>query len=686
LFRSEDTRIKYVQTLAKRIFTDSELAADINKNILSDTDIADTASPALASIRAKIRKAGGEIKDKLMQFVRKPELAKYLSDSTVTIRSDRYVLPVKSEMRSFIPGFIHDQSGSGKTVFIEPLPVLELNNTLKTYKIEEAKEIDKILERYTGRVNAISDYIKETEIVLTELDVLFAKARYALSYNAVKPEINIDGYVRINNGAHPLISQKKVVPVSLALGREYRILMITGPNTGGKTVTLKLTGLLCLMAASGLFVPCTSADISLFDNVYADIGDEQSIELSLSAFSAHMSNVVNITNALTAKSLVLFDELGSGTDPIEGAAIALAVTDFIKTVGARTVITTHFDELKRYAVAEDGVENAGADFDPISLRPTYKLNIGLPGASNALAVARNLGLKPEIIKKAEDGISVDKLHYEKILNELEKARLTALQQEAEAAKLLKAAKESEAVAHAEKEKAEAFRKELSHNAKKETQRMVGEAFEEAKEIIRTLKAMLNAEEEADIAEAHRLKNKILGLSDGLNALEDDNIAETEDGTPLKVGDTVKVKTLGVFGVIAKLNGRNSATIQMGNMRSEFPLSVLSKVKKPKANDNKQLRSSLLIIREKGSEGKSTSVPYELNLIGKTAREAEEEIIIYLDKASNLRYNEVRIIHGHGFGVLKEKAREILKRSALVREFYDAPQNIGGEGATVVKLH
>ncbi|MGN1042191.1 MAG: endonuclease MutS2, partial [Christensenellales bacterium] len=463
-----DERITLLKRKASDIFVDKSLEDDVNKAIISDTEMSDEASSQLKNIRSKMKKIAENIKSKLNSYVNGSTYSKYMQDNIITVRNDRYVVPLKAEYKGMIPGLIHDQSASGATLYVEPMVIVELNNDLKTCMLEESAEIDRILRAFTARVASEAAFIKNTFEVVTELDVVFAKAQYANVTKSVKPVLNTKGKVDIRKGRHPLIPADKVVPNDVRVGTDFNLLMITGPNTGGKTVCLKLVGLLILMGMSGLFVPALYAELPVYDNVFCDIGDEQSIEQNLSTFSSHMKNIVSIINGLTGNSLVLFDELGAGTDPTEGAGLALNISRYILSAGAKGVITTHYNELKEYAVVTEGVQNASMDFDPVSYSPTYKLIIGAPGASNALLIAEKLGLKKEIIDATREGISGDKFEFENILLSLEKSRKDAEIMLEEAKKDREAAKETLLAAEKEKERLFAQRERLNVSIKKET--------------------------------------------------------------------------------------------------------------------------------------------------------------------------------------------------------------------------
>ena len=465
------------------IFVNKAFEDDVSKAILSETEMNDNASPELRSIRQKIRRINDNIRSKLNEYVTSPVYGKYLQDNIITVRGDRYVIPVRAECRGNVSGIVHDQSASGQTVYVEPQQIVEMNNDLKTQLLSEAAEIEKILREFTFRVSADAVGIRRNFDIVTRLDVIFAKAKLARGQKAVMPEVNDKGYLSVKKGRHPLISKEKVRPITVYLGKDFDILLVTGPNTGGKTVTLKLTGLFVLMAMTGLFLPAEDAEIPMFDEIYSDIGDEQSIEQNLSTFSGHMKNITEIVRKMTAKSLLLLDELGAGTDPSEGAVLAVAITKYIKEAGAKAVITSHYNELKEFSFTTDRVENASMDFDPKTFSPTYNLTIGVAGASNALYIAQKLGLPEGILSDARSMLSADTKEFNHIL-------LSAERQRRKAEELTEKAKEQKT--QADKELKEAINErnqlkvqaeKLNENLRKETKKVIDSSVEEAEDII-----------------------------------------------------------------------------------------------------------------------------------------------------------------------------------------------------------
>lgn len=672
-----DDSLTRIKRIAASVYTDKELEESIESAIISDTEMHDRASEELRSIRIRIRKTGEQIKSKLYTYITSPTYAKYLQDNIVTVRGDRYVIPVKAEWRSAIPGLVHDQSGSGQTLYIEPMAVVELNNTLKTYILEEQAEIERILRAFTLKVSVAATDIRDSFTKIIKLDTVFAKAYYANSVRAVKPQMNTDGIIEILRGRHPLINPKTVVPTDVNLGKNFDLLFITGPNTGGKTVALKLVGLLTAMAMSGIFVPCAEAVLNIFDEVYCDIGDEQSIEQSLSTFSSHIANISGFIEKLNANSLVLLDELGAGTDPTEGAALAMSIAQYIKDRGAKAIITTHYNELKEYAVVTPRAENASMDFDPLTYSPTYRLIVGTPGVSNALLIAGKLGLPAEIVQRAKEGIAEGKLDFENVISSMEEARHNAMENEEKSKEMLKTAEKTLKEAERERDRLFIQREKLNENVRKETKRLVEEAMGEANEIISAMRALLDDPTEADLFKARKLKKSLEKY-----IVNEDNefmgFGEEADGE-ISEGDAVLVKPLKAEGIVSKIDYRkNSAVVTLGKMNSTFKLDVLQKLKKAK---KAEAPVPVHTARKLDNEAFSP----ELNLIGMTSAEARAELQKYLDKAILKGVNELRIIHGYGTGKLRETVRNYLKSCSFVDSYRDGVYGEGERGVTIVRL-
>ena len=562
------------------LYQNKDIEKVIADSFLSESEVADNASAELRAIRIRIRHINDNIKTKLQSFISSSNYSKMLSDSIVTVRGDRYVIPVKNEYRGQINGLVHDQSASGQTIYIEPTAIVELNNDLRQAQFEEQKEIDRILRTLTDRIRVYADQIEWSYEHMVELDLIFAKAQLARLYKALKPDINEKGIISINAGRHPLIDAKKVVPVSLEVGKGNKMLLITGPNTGGKTVTLKMVGLFVLMASSGLFIPAKYSNISIFDGVYSDIGDEQSIEQSLSTFSSHMKNTCDIFKKITPNSLVLFDELGSGTDPSEGAALAVAIVNYILKQDVVALVTSHFNDLKEFALITPGVATASMEFDIKTLSPTFKLVMNAIGSSNALDIASKLGLNPEIIEDAKSRLSSEKKQFDSVLIAAEATRKKAEQlvQDAigdrEQAALLRE--------NAEKEKRILQEKQdkLNDKIRKETKKLIERSVDEADEIIEQLKEILSKPviETKDLFDARDLRSKLRNLEAEYEREPVNNTQLEEDKTPLKIGDNIYVKSLDKVGVVTKLTPKGDAEVTLGKIHTKVKAGDFYKVK------------------------------------------------------------------------------------------------------------
>lgn len=675
-----DNSLTLIREIVSRLYVNSEFEKEISSKILSEDKISDTASPKLYSIRKSISNINARIRAELNSYIR-GGLNKYLQDSVVTMRQDRYVIPVKSEYRSFVKGFIHDQSSSGATVFIEPEHVMELNNDLKRAILDEAEEIHRILAELSSKVSYMSDALRYNSENLMEIDSYFSRAEYAYKNRCTRPILNDKGVVKIKRGRHPLIDKEKVVPVSLELGSDFNFLLITGPNTGGKTVTLKLTGLLSAMAMSGLYVPADDeSNLSVFSNIYSDIGDEQSIEQSLSTFSSHVKNIINIINNVDEKSLVLLDEIGAGTDPEEGSALALAIIKKLLSKNCFGIITTHYSKLKEFAVESKKIENASMEFDAKTLKPMYKLNIGIPGSSNALDIAKTLGLSEDVILDALSLLSDDKVSFENVLKKAEESRRVAdaLSLELE---ILKEQKNQEInQLTLEKEKLIKEREKISATAKQETKRIVADKLAEAEEIIFELKKILKQAEleSKEVFRASELKNR----------LKNSRYLETEfDNKPiqmvkananeLKVGNKVYVKSLGVYAKILSVRtNKNEAEIVFGNIKTVVKLNDLFNNEKVIEKDDKV----------KIYKSSAYGVPKtEINVLGKTSLEALEEVYNFIDQAVLNSLEELKIIHGVGEGVLLKEIRNYLKTDKRVKSFRRGNYGEGENGVTIITL-
>ena len=675
-----DESLSFIKEIADRLYVNQEFEQEITDKIISEDQISDNASPKLYSIRKTIANINAKIRAELNSYMR-GALGKYLQDNVVTIRQDRYVVPVKSEYRSFVKGFIHDQSSSGATVFIEPEHVMELNNDLKRAKFDEIEEIHRILAELSSKVSYMSDAIRYNLENLVELDCCYARAEYSFKNRCTVPLLNNDGEIEINRGRHPLISKDKVVPVSVKLGKDFNFLLITGPNTGGKTVTLKLTGLLTAMAMSGLFIPAADeSKISVFTNIYCDIGDEQSIEQNLSTFSSHIKNIISIINNVDKNSLVLIDEIGAGTDPEEGSALALAIIKKLLKSNCYGIITTHYSLLKEYAVNSDKIENASMEFDAKTLSPLYRLNIGIPGSSNAIDIAKTLGLDEDVISDALSNLSGEKISFENVIKKAEQSRreYESLLNEVES---IKASKEKELENIAlEKEKIIKERERIYLNAKQETKRIVSDKLSEAEEIINELKKILKQAglESKEVFRASELKNRLKNSryleSDVVNAPVE--LIKTSE-KDLRVGHKVYVKSLGAYAKITAIKQKkNEVEVLIGNIKTVVKTKDVFNQEEIKKDDKK-----LLVYKKT-----TTDLPQsEINLLGKTSLEAIDAVKNFIDQAIVNNLEEVKIIHGVGEGVLLNCIREYLKSDKNVLEFRRGKYGEGENGVTIIKL-
>ena len=672
----EDTPI--LTGLASRLTTLDTIESDISEAILSEDEIADRASSELFNIRRQIRAANERMREKLNQMIRSSSFAKNLQDSIITMRGDRYCIPVKAECRANVPGMVHDQSASGATLFIEPMFVVELGNDLKQYHAREQLEIARILQALSDRLSPHAESILENIDLLTQLDFAFAKGLLSRSMRGVLPKMNTRGYVKIVRGRHPLIDPEKVVPSNLWLGDEFTSLIITGPNTGGKTVTLKTVGLFTLMAESGLHVPADlGTELSFFPHVYADIGDEQSIEQSLSTFSSHMTNIVDIMANVEERDLVLFDELGAGTDPTEGAALAQSILSSLLGRKIRTMATTHYSELKAFALSTPGVENASVEFDVESLRPTYRLSIGIPGKSNAFEISRKLGLYEGLIDDARALLSKEDIRFEDVIANAEYHRQIAERER-------QIAEETRRETVKLRDEAERLRREIEQSkdkslkkAKDEARRVMENAKREADSIIRDLKAM-KKQAAAPEHEVQKLKKR---MEEGIDALSE-GLAEKSsvNFTPpksVRPGDNVEIVHLSTKATVLSPADKNGEVqVQAGIMKMKVHPSQLRLVEPEKPKQSKVMRQS---------SAARPSVPMEVDVRGQTLEEALSEVDSYLSNAVLAGLTEVSIIHGKGTGVLRTGIQRYLKSNRYVKKYRDGMYGEGEQGVTIVTL-
>lgn len=673
--------------IAQKLHVDSMLEKEIFSKILSEDSVSDNASEKLASLRRAIKNTNAKIREKLNSYIR-GSLSKYLQDAIVTKRGDRYVIPVRQEHRGQIRGLIHDQSSSGQTLFIEPEQVLEMNNELKTLQIEESVEIERILSELSGAVGRIAEKLRWNIDLLVELDACYAKATYSYKNRCSRPKLNAQGVVDLVKARHPLIAVDKVVPITVKLGENYQYLLISGPNTGGKTVTLKLVGLCALMAMCGIFIPATEGStVSVYDDIFCDIGDDQSIEQSLSTFSSHMKNIIRITENVNQKSLVLVDEIGAGTDPEEGAALALAVMQKLLEVGSTGIITTHYSPLKEFAFSDGRICNASMEFDATTYSPLYRLNIGVPGSSNAIEISKKLGLSSEIAENAVGFLSDRKINFDTVLKRAEQTRLAAERERDELGRLLAEQKLALKEAQKEREELSAAKNKLLAGAKVESRRLVSERMEEAEELVLKIKEILEKDEldGGDLINARTLKNKLENQKFRLES-EPDRALPKQPVTreTLKVGQRVYIKSADSYGSVEKISAKKpEAEVRIGTIRMNAKFSDLyfDAENSQSKNQSKAPVSGVKITRKV-----EISQPQrEINVIGKNAAEAQVEVEAFLDAAVMDKLEEVKIIHGVGHGVLRAVVREILKGHPAVQEFRLGVFGEGEKGVTIVTL-
>ncbi|MFC5712720.1 endonuclease MutS2 [Thalassorhabdus alkalitolerans] len=674
----EEVSLPLLDELTSAIIPLTEVEKSIKQCIDEHSEVLDSASDSLRNIRQNIRSHESSVRSKLDQIIRSSSNQKKLSDTIVTIRNDRYVIPVKQEYRGAFGGIVHDQSASGATLFIEPQSVVSINNLLREARVKERQEIERILMELSGLINEQGEELLSNIEVLAELDFLFAKAYYAKEIKGTQPSLNEDGRLEFLKARHPLLSEEEVVPIDVELGGSFSSLIITGPNTGGKTVTLKTVGLLSLMAQSGLFLPVEEgSEASVFSQVFADIGDEQSIEQNLSTFSSHMTNIVNILKHVDHKSLVLFDEIGAGTDPTEGAALAVSILDYVYSTGAKLVATTHYSELKGYAYNRKGVMNASVEFNVETLSPTYRLLIGVPGRSNAFAISRRLGLDESIIAAAENEVTADSRQVEQMITSLDERRKAAEMEREEAeTHRREAEKLHEELEHklAEvEEKRSGILKEAEDKAEKEVKKARKEAESIISDLRRLQKEGLSVKEHELISAKKRMDKAAPELTPKTKQIKKQAMKKEA----LHPGDEVKVLSFGQKGQIIKQVNETEFQVQLGIMKMNVKKEDMEKVKGETAKSQPKPIASV------SSAGQA--VKPELDLRGERFDEAMRKVEKYLDEAVLAGYNQVHIIHGKGTGALRKGVKDLLKKHPSVSGTRDGGMNEGGLGNTVVDL-
>ncbi|NLL78425.1 MAG: endonuclease MutS2 [Clostridiales bacterium] len=657
------------------------LSSEIRRCILSEEEIADDASSALKSIRRHLVLTGEKIHSQLTSMLN-GSCRTYLQDAVITMRNNRYCIPVKSEYKSQVPGMVHDQSSTGSTLFIEPSAIVSLNNEIKELSLKEKEEIERILAELSARTAEHTEILKENAKLLALLDFIFAKASLAMEQNATRPVFNTDHMIQIRKGRHPLLDKKEVVPIDIHLGRDFDLLIVTGPNTGGKTVSLKTVGLLTLMGQAGLHIPALDrSELSVFQDVYADIGDEQSIEQSLSTFSSHMVNIVSILKNADADSLCLFDELGAGTDPTEGAALAIAILNHLHDRGIRTMATTHYSELKVYALSTSFVENACCEFNVETLRPTYRLLIGIPGKSNAFAISSKLGLPDSIIEAAKTQISEADESFEDLLADLEQSRITIEKEQEEISRYKAEIASLKEQLTRKQEKLEESRDRILREANEQARDILQEAKEVADETIRSFQKAGPGASMKDLEKARqKVRGKIGEKNEKLTlkSAQTDNTPRVNPNT-LKLGDSVKIVSMGLKGTVSsKPDHKGNLFVQCGIMRSQVNIKDLVLIEDEPVTAKTLKRTGSGKIKM----SKSFGVSPEINLLGRTVDEAIAELDKYLDDAYLAHLPSVRIVHGKGTGTLRKAVQQHLKRVKFIDSYRLGEFGEGDAGVTI----
>lgn len=672
-----------------QMFTDLQpltpLAAEIRRCIISEEEISDDASPGLRQVRRSMKLANEKIRSQLSAFVN-GSTRTYLQDAVITQRNGRFCIPVKAEYRGQVPGMIHDQSSTGSTLFVEPMAIVKLNNDLRELEIKEEKEIEIVLANLSALVAEQTEPLNYNVLLLTELDFIFARALLSRSYNGTEPEFNTEGRIRIKKGRHPLLDAKKVVPVDIRLGDDFTLLVISGPNTGGKTVSLKTVGLFTLLGQAGLHIPAFDhSELALFTEVYADIGDEQSIEQSLSTFSSHMTNIVSFWEHADENSLVLFDELGAGTDPTEGAALAIAILSNLHRRGIRTIATTHYSELKVYALSTPGVENGCCEFNVETLRPTYRLLIGIPGKSNAFAISEKLGLPDYVIEEAKEHLTQEAEDFEDVIADLETSRATIEQEQLEINRYKQEIEELKKRLERKEDRLESSREAVMQKAREEAQAILREAKEYADETIRKYNK-LGKESDASKKmeqERTRLREKMSALDKNIGAKAVKKPKKELTAKDLRIGDSVRVLSMNLKGTVSTLpDARGNLYVQMGILRSQVSIKDLEKI------DEEPAYKPAVKTHTTGSKVKSSksySISAEINLIGMTSDEALAELDKYLDDAYLAHLSPVRVVHGKGSGVLRKAVHQYLRRQKHVASYRLGEFGEGDAGVTIVEF-
>ncbi len=679
--KADENEIKLVRNLTKNLFFDKNTEEDITEKIISQDSVSDFASDRLYSIRTRIKNLNARIREKLSEYAAGKD-SEFLQDGIVTMRNDRYVIPVKAEHKNHVRGFVHDRSKTGATFFIEPEYILELNNELITLTVDEKEEVDAILKALSKRIGDVAEELKADIAVLYGLDAAFACAEYGYAHKCTRPKINKRGYVNIIKGRHPLLDKQKTVPVSVELGGNYNFLLLSGANTGGKTVTLKMTGLFCLMAACGLFIPaCEGSSVGIFSKVFCDIGDSQSIEESLSTFSSHITNIIEICNLADGDSLILVDELGGGTNPDEGQAIAKAVVKHLLDCGSKGIVTTHFTPLKEFAYAVDGIENASMEFDSNTLKPLYSIKIGLPGASNALAISRRMGMSEDVLALAESYLSEGARSFENVVRRAEESRIQADRKLAEISAMQLEWREKLDKINAQIAEINREKEKINRSARTESRRIIADRTEQAEEILAAIEEIFKKEElkEVDLIAARTVKNK---LKDAAFEEEGDRKQVVEYATAtaqnIKAGVSVFVKKMECSGRVLSFNEKKGeAEVECGSLKIHLKLSELLVTG---VEENKIQKVKVVKKLPK------TQPVLEINVLGLTVPEALYEVDNFIDKALTDGLEEIKVIHGVGTGKLRSAIADHLKKHRQVDSFRAGKYGEGETGVTFIKLN
>ncbi len=659
----------------------------ITSSILNEDEIADKASQELANIRKKKQVVNNKIKNTLDNIIASQHYQKYLQENIVTVREGRYVVPVKAEYRANVQGLVHDTSASGSTLFIEPMTVVQGNNQLRELEVKEKNEIEKILAELTMMIQGEIEYIRGNLDVIIKLDFVFAKARLALNWNAVPPKMNCNKYINIKQGRHPLLDSKIVVPIDFYIGKDFDTLVITGPNTGGKTVTLKTVGLFTLMAQSGLHIPAKDGtEMAVFDNIFADIGDEQSIEQNLSTFSSHMKNIIKILSQVDSNSLALFDELGAGTDPVEGAGLAMSVLEHLRMINSTTIATTHYSELKLFAIATEGIENASCEFNVETLAPTYKLLIGLPGKSNAFAISQRLGLNYNIIKRAKEYISAEDIEFEDIISNIEKDRQISNQQKEEALLYKQEIENLKNDISRQKQEIESNKEKILNEARKEARRIIQQAKDKTEYLLAEIRRLEKEKEEGEKNRSigqirSELRNNISKLDKAISSSTIPSKRYSKQAKNLKSGEDVYILTLDKKGrVLNPPDSSGEVQVQVGIMKVNVHISNLRLIE-----NNKEENKSYTMGLAKIGASKIANISSELDLRGQVLDEALHNTDKFLDDASLAGLQKLTIIHGKGTGALRTGIHSMLKTHNHVKDFRLGKYGEGESGVTLVEL-